>query len=255
MANLFPSLFQKLFGNSSIPPPTHINLAVTVSSTTLHKHGSGSESHLILEATLPQSPNTPDKPLTILIFDTLLDPSGIALYKDGLDFIDVGTGAPANRTSLIFHYEFGGRSNIPVEPQSERYFATLYPGVPYRVTFTLKPCPRIQPHAEGTPERLENSCGERVPTARDEDIVASVFSHVTYLDVGSMYRVELGNKLNKIWWYRYGSKEEILGGQGTEGGLVGKLMGTKRRRELVEDSLMQPIPLVMQGSARFTVVE
>jgi hypothetical protein len=89
------NFFQKLFTHSLIPPPTPINLTVAVSSSTHHKHDPNSEFQLTLDATLPQTPNTPNKPLTILVFDTLLDPSGIALYKNGLDFIDIDTGTPA----------------------------------------------------------------------------------------------------------------------------------------------------------------
>ncbi|PKX95156.1 uncharacterized protein P174DRAFT_458726 [Aspergillus novofumigatus IBT 16806] len=202
MANFFRKLF--LFRDSQIPPPTQINIAVTVSSSTLHKYSSDDEFHITIEATLPQTPNTPDKPLTILVFGTLLDPSGIALYENGFDFVNVDTGTPAKRPSLTKHYSFGGR-----------YFVTLQP----------------------------------VITNENEAKVAAAFSQVTYLEVGSMYRVELGNKLNQISWYRYGSKEQVLEGQDAGAGLV------KRRPELVGDSEMQPIPLVMQGSASFTVEE
>jgi hypothetical protein len=247
MADLFRKLF--LFGDAQIPPPTHINVAVTVSSSTLHKHGSDDEFHITLEATLPQTPNTPDKPLTILVFGTLLDPSGIALYENGFDFINVDTGAPAKRPSLTKHYSFGGMSDIPIEPQFERYFVTLQPGVPHQVRFTLWPCPRNQQHNKDNPERLRAACGELVITNEDEAIVAAGFSQVTHLEVGSTYRVEFGNKLNLIPWYRYGPKEQVLEGQGAGGGLA------KQRRELVGDSEMQPIPLVMQGSASFTVEE
>jgi hypothetical protein len=117
------------------------------------------------------------------------------------------------------------------------------------VIFTLWPCPRNQPHNKENPERLRAACGELVITNEDEAIVAAGFSQVTHLEVGSTYRVELGNKLNLIPWYRYGPKERVLEGQGAGGGLA------KQRRELVGDSEMQPIPLVMQGSASFTVEE
>ncbi|GFG10815.1 hypothetical protein IFM61392_06590 [Aspergillus lentulus] len=130
MADLFRKLF--LFGGAQIPPPTHINVAVTVSSSTLHKHSSDNEFHITLEATLPQTPNTPDKPLTILVFGTLLDTSSIALYENGFNFININTGAPAKRPSLTKHYSFGGMSDIPIEPQFERYFVTLQPGVPHQ---------------------------------------------------------------------------------------------------------------------------
>ncbi|KAF4151627.1 hypothetical protein CNMCM6069_003572 [Aspergillus lentulus] len=212
MADLFRKLF--LFGDAQIPPPTHINVAVTVSSSTLHKHGSDDEFYITLEATLPQTLNTPDKPLTILVFGTLLDPSGIALYENGFNFININTGAPAKRPSLTKHYSFGGMSDIPIEPQFERYFVTLQPGVPHQVRFTLWPCPRNQQHNKDNPERLRAACGELLITNEDEAIVAAGFSQVTYLEVGSTYRVEFGNKLNLVPWYRYGLKEQVLEGQG-----------------------------------------
>jgi hypothetical protein len=43
------------------------------------------------------------------------------------------------------------------------------------VTHTLRPCPRIRRDKADKPKQIENSLGERVVTAQDEDIVASVF--------------------------------------------------------------------------------
>jgi len=62
------------------------------------------------------------KPKLAQLAPYLLDPSGIALYENGLDFIDVDTGTPAKQTSIIYEYSFGGKSSITVEPESERYF-------------------------------------------------------------------------------------------------------------------------------------
>jgi hypothetical protein len=59
--------------------------------------------------------------------------------------------------------------------------------------------------------------------------------------------------MSQISWYRTGLKEEVLRGQSAGGGLLQTLMGPKRHHERVGDSEMQAIPLVMQGSASFTV--
>ncbi|KAF4168252.1 hypothetical protein CNMCM6936_003040 [Aspergillus lentulus] len=241
MADLFRKLF--LFGDAQIPPPTHINVAVTVSSSTLHKHGSDDEFYITLEATLPQTLNTPDKPLTILVFGTLLDPSGIALYENGFNFININTGAPAKRPSLTKHYSFGGMSDIPIEPQFERYFVTLQPGVPHQVRFTLWPCPRNQQHNKDNPERLRAACGELLITNEDEAIVAAGFSQVTYLEVGSTYRVEFGNKLNLVPWYRYGLKEQVLEGQGA--GTIGTSKDQQLPWKVLGKSL--GLPTIDQG--------
>ncbi|OQE40166.1 hypothetical protein PENCOP_c006G01055 [Penicillium coprophilum] len=248
------NIFQQVFGESP-SPPTQININVTTSSTTLHKHGSNEPFTLTLEATLPESTDTPNKPLTILTFDTLLDPQGNALYENGIDFVNINTGAHAKRTSLTAHHSFGGKSNILIDPQFEQYFVTLEPGVPYRVTHTMRPCPRIPQESESKSEARKASLQEGEATAEDEAIVAAAFSHVTSLDVGSTYRVELGDKMDRISWYRYGSKEEVLNGQRAGVGLVHSLMGAKRHPERVGDSEMQAIPLVMQGLASFTVEE
>ena len=61
--------------------------------------------------------------------------------------------------------------------------------------------------------------------------------------------------MNRISWYRYGPKEEVLKGHGAGGGLVQRLMGPKRRPERVGDSEMPAIPLVMQSSTIFRVEE
>ncbi|KAJ5360452.1 hypothetical protein N7517_009643 [Penicillium concentricum] len=248
------NLLQQVFGESP-SPPTKININVTTSSTTLHKHGSNNPFTLTLEATLPESANTPTKPLTILTFDTLLDPNGNALYESGIDFINSDTGAHAKRTSLAAHHGFGGKSNIVIDPQFERYFVTLEPGVPYRVTHTMRPCPKLSQESGSKSGEVRTPQQEGNSTAEDEAVIAAAFSHVTSLDVSSTYRVGLGDKMNQISWYRYGVKEEVLKGQGAGGGLVQRLMGTKRHPERVGDSEMQAIPLVMHGSASFRVEE
>lgn len=234
------NVLQQVFGKPVSGPP-QINLNVTASSTTLHKHGSSNPFTLTLEATLLKSPDTPSRSLTVLIFDTLLDPKGNALYENGLDFINSNTGTHAKRPSLTSHYTFSDKSNILINTEFERYFVTLEPGVPYRVTHTMRPCPRLPRDDEAT--------------AKDENIVIAAFSHVTYLDVGSTYQVELGNKMNSISWYRYGSKDEVLNGQDIRGGPIQHLMGPKRDHERVGDSEMPAIPLVMQGSTTFSVEE
>ncbi|KAJ5883330.1 uncharacterized protein N7473_010216 [Penicillium subrubescens] len=250
MANMFQRLFKE-----PLPPPTHINVTVTASSKTLHKHGSATPFTLTFEATLEESPDGPNEPLTVLAFDTLLDPSGIALYEDGLQFIDSNTGAQAKRPAMNRQYDFGDKSNILVNPQFERYFVTLKPGVPIRVTHTMRPCPRLPSQNEYTPEEQSTSNREGEATGEDEAIVAAAFSHVTYLEVGSTYHVQLGEKLSRIDWYRYGSKDQVLKEQITGDGLVNSLVGSKGRSERVGDSEVQAVPLVMQGSASFRVEE
>jgi hypothetical protein len=100
---------------------------------------------------------------------------------------------------MTSEHSFSRRSGIPVKPQSG-YFSSPFTQVwPHRVTHTLRPYPRIRRDKTDKPKQVENSLGERVITTEDEDIVASDFSHTTYLDMGSTNCVELGNKLNKIW--------------------------------------------------------
>jgi hypothetical protein len=106
---------------------------VTTSSTTLHKHDSTEPFTLTLEATLPERGNVPNKPLTTLTFDTLLNPNGNALYGNGIDIIDhidSDTGTRVERITLRNHYTFGDQSGILIDPQYERYYVTLEPGVP-----------------------------------------------------------------------------------------------------------------------------
>ncbi|KAF3384618.1 hypothetical protein F1880_002773 [Penicillium rolfsii] len=245
-------MFQRLF-KEPLPPPTHINVTITASSKKLHKHGSATPFGLTFEATLPESPDGRNEPLTILAFDTLLDPSGTALYENGLQFIDSNTGVQAKRPAMNRHYDFGDKSNILVHPRFERYFVTLYPGVPIRVTHTMRPCPRLSSQNECNPEEQSTSNREGEATAEDEAIVAAAFSHVTYLEVGSTYHVQLGEKLSRIDWYRYGSKDQVLKEQMTGVGPADSLIGSKRRSERVGDTEMQAVPLVMQGSASFRV--
>lgn len=57
---------------------------------------------------------------------------------------------------------------------------------------TMRPCPRFPQENESKTGADETSQQEGEATAEDEAIVAAAFSHVTYLNVGSTYRVELG---------------------------------------------------------------
>ena len=236
------NVLQQVFGKSEPGPPCQININLTTSSTTLHKHGSSDPFTLTLEATLPKSHDgTPNRPLTILVFDTVLGTEGTALFENGLDFINSDTGTPAERSTLIPHYTFGDKSGILINTKFEQYFVTLEPGVPYRVTHTMRPCPRFP--------------GENASKiAKSEAIAETVFSHAQGLDVGSTYQVALGNRMNSISWYRYGSKDEVLKGH-IGGGLLQRLMGPKRHNEQVRDSEMPAIPLVLQNSAGFRVEE
>ncbi|KAJ5630619.1 uncharacterized protein N7484_010719 [Penicillium longicatenatum] len=245
------SIFQNVFGGTPSPPPTQINIKVSTSSTTLHKHDSTEPFTLTLEETLPERGNVPNKPLTILTFDTLLDPNGNALYGTGIDIIDSDTGTRVERITLRNHYTFGDQSGIPIDPQYERYFVTLEPGTSVRgwSEFWV----RQQSPAEDDTTADGESTLKAEWSAKDEYVVAAAFSHVTSLNVGSTYRVELGSKMSQISWYRTGSKEEVLRRQSAGGRLLQTLIGPKRHHERVGDSEMQAIPLVMQESARFTV--
>jgi len=249
------NILQKFFGESPLPPPTQIIIKVTASSATLHKYGSKDPFTLTIEANLPEFGNASNKPLTILTFDTLLDPSSDAHYGNGFDMIDGDRGSHPEYAFLTRNSTFGDRSGILIDPQYERYFVTLEPGVPYRVTHTIIPCPRPPAEIGVKSGAGSNIQQEGVTTAEDENVVAEAFSHVTSLNVGSVYLVQLGDKMSRISWYRYGSKEEVLRGQSARGGLLQALMGPKRHHERVGDSEMQAIPLVVQGTACFTVEE
>lgn len=113
----------------------------------------------------------------------------------------------------------------------ERYFLTLEPGIPYRVTETVKSCFRIS-----------------------ESVVGD-FSHTSCLEVGARYRVELEEKMDEVTWYRYGAKEEVLDGYGGMLGYFQRLVWGKKRTECVGDQKMEPIRLELQNEATFRVEE
>jgi hypothetical protein len=66
-------------------------------------------------------------------------------------------------------------------------------------------------------------------------------THTKGLQVGSMYRVELGDQMNRIQWYIFGTKEEVL-----------SEVGGTTRDECV-DVEMERIPLVLQNEALSTL--
>ena len=63
-----------------------------------------------------------------------------------------------------------------------RYFLTIEPDVPYRVTEMVRPCSRM----------LESVVGG--------------FSHTSCLEFGPRYQVELGEETGMVTWYQFGAK-------------------------------------------------
>lgn len=124
-----------------------------------------------------------------------------------------------------------GKGDIPIHRDYEQYFLTIEPGVPYRVTETVRPCSRMS----------ESDVGD--------------FSHTNCLEVGARYRVELGEETSTITWYRYGTKEEVLDGYGGILGYFQRLVWGKKRTERVGDQKMEPIRLEPQDEATFRVEE
>ncbi|KAF7587179.1 hypothetical protein BBP40_007642 [Aspergillus hancockii] len=256
-------------------PPSAINITITPSSSILHKYGSDNDVPftLTLEATLPE--NSPDKPVTIFTFDTLLRKKGKVLFEEGLQFIDTETGIPAKRPSVCLYYELSS-SEYPITREYGSNFVTLEPGVPYQVTHEITPLsPILRPSSspsrvdiEARPitgvksasgpgseamddeksKELRQDHADEATVAVDMAVLLSTFAHTGHFQVGSTYRVELGSRMSEIAWYRYGAKDEILSCDDSS--------DTMKRPERVGDQKgLRPIPLVLRSMPAFKVVE
>lgn len=148
-----------------------------------------------------------------------------------MELINIETGEPAQGARITCVLHALGKGDIPIHRVYERYFLTLEPGIPYRVTETVRSCFRIS-----------------------ESVVGD-FSHTSCLEVGVRYRVELGEKMDEVTWYRYGAKKEVLDGYGGMLGYFQRLVWGKRRTERVGDQKMEPIRLELQNEATFRVEE
>ncbi|KAB8202638.1 hypothetical protein BDV34DRAFT_228145 [Aspergillus parasiticus] len=127
--------------------------------------------------------------------------------------------------------------DIPISHESSNDFVILMPGVPFQVNHDIRPTPRGLDSIPNQPWReLSEEDASR--------LVLAMFTHTKGLQVGSTYCVELGERRNRIHWYRFGTKEEVLSG-----------VGGTRRNERVGDMEMERIPLILQNEATFRVVE
>ncbi|KAH8424921.1 uncharacterized protein LDX57_002667 [Aspergillus melleus] len=219
--------------------PTHINVTATASSTILHKHNSGAPFTITLTAVLPIIPNQVNKPFTVFIHDTLLDPKSMVFFQNGLELVKSESVDHPNQPKARLGQSsvYSSEGSCTVDRENEQHFVTLQPGVPYRVTHTMKVRPKFS----------MNNAHDKVPWV-------SPFGHTHGLNVGATYQVELGDGMSHIKWFRRGKKEEVLSGYEGFWDYFWDLTCLRRKpKERIGDSNMRPVPLVLLNEVSVTV--
>ncbi|PIG85060.1 hypothetical protein AARAC_000663 [Aspergillus arachidicola] len=246
MASYLKSAYDYILSFRSPPPPPEINITITTSSGVLHKYGIEEDEPftLILEATLPEG--STNKPLTVFTSNTLLNSGGRDLLR-GLQVINTETGI-SNKLDewMITVRPRLAPHETPIINEYERKFTTLMPGVPCRITNVVQQMVESELDWE-----FEDECEDKEEEILETARFDGLFAHTRYLEVGSTYRVELRDTMHEITWYRYGTKEEILGSRDD-----GDASGRRKRPERIGDhKSLRPIALVLRNTATFTVVE
>ncbi|KAI9036775.1 uncharacterized protein KD926_001354 [Aspergillus affinis] len=220
--------------------PTHINVTASASSNILHKHNNGTPFTVTLTAVLPIMPNEVSKPLTVFIHDTLLDPKGNVFFQGGLELVSSDsaeqTQAPESGPPQTSIY-YSSKDLYTVDRENEQYFVTLQPGVPYRVTHTMKVRQKFS-----------------MKSAYDKVSWVSQFGQTQGINIGATYKVEFGESMSYIRWFRRGNKEEVLSGYEGFWGHLRRLTCLKRKpKDRIGDSDMRPIPLIQLNEVPVTV--
>ncbi|KAB8268310.1 hypothetical protein BDV30DRAFT_243508 [Aspergillus minisclerotigenes] len=269
MASYLKNAYDYILSFRPPPPPPEINITITTSSGVLHKYSAAEDEPfaLTLEATLPEG--STNKPLTVFISDTLLNGGGRELLR-GLQVINTATGISTNLDEwIITACPRLAPHETPITHEYERKFITLKPGVPCRITNVVqRMSPLLLPSTSPLrtqavidrerdrfrpldPKQWVEELKDEMPSgsAEIEESESDFWSLKT--NVGATYRVELRDTMHELLWYRYGTKEEILGSRDD-----GDASGRRKRPERIGDQKgLRAIALVLRNTAIFTVVE
>ncbi|CZT18023.1 uncharacterized protein RCC_03861 [Ramularia collo-cygni] len=207
--------------------PPRILITASTSSATLSKSGLGPKFSITLSATVEAS-----SPITILPDDTLLDPSCLALFKQGLTFTNIATGEIVPRCSMYicagdFPPPLTPNRTIEIPPQDNA-------GSSYEVSHTFKP--PEPPFLFIRQTTVGDQWIEHEPEVRQYDL------HGQGLEIGQVYEIGLGEDLVKVPWWRWGSKWEVFS-------------FPYYPRSRYSGRGMPELRMVLVNRARFTVVE
>ncbi|KAK6823072.1 hypothetical protein RU639_006129 [Aspergillus parasiticus] len=272
MASYLKNAYGYILSFRSPPSPPEINITITTSSGVLHKYSAEEDEPftLTLGSTLPE--DSSNKPLTVFTSDTFLNGGGRELLR-GLQVINTRTSI-SNKLDkwMITACPRLAPHETPITNEYERKFITLKPGVPCQITNVVQRMSplllpstsllRTQAVIDRERDRFRSlSPKQRVEKLKDEMPSGSAEMVESELDweFGDEYisrleqriGVELRDTMHEITWYRYGTKEEILGSRDD-----GDASGRRKRPQRIGDyKSLRPIALVLRNTATFTVVE
>jgi hypothetical protein len=139
------------------------------------------------------------RPLTIMTWHTLLYPD-LALVQSAFRIRDLTAGTEADQTRIQL-------SRLPLRRQIGSYdegrFLTLFPEQPATVSTPFGNHTE-RPRPEGHPERMKQCARGQIPRR---------VRGVDGLVVGRKYELSVCGCL-KVWWWRWGTREEVLEPEG-----------------------------------------
>lgn len=215
--------------NMSTSQP-RISISISTSSPALSK--SGSQPFTI---TLRANITNPLQPITIDTFHTILYRRGLALDYQGLTFKDISSDRLADRRVIDVQYRVPesltetSESVVEIPPLNDGSDAYIV-----QHTFQTPASSDVPGHGRGE----QPSSADSEMDAIVEDLMREMTDQTAGLEVGRTYEIGLGNDMNRVSWWRVGTKAEVF----AQGSLSRRSDGLTIELELVK-------------TATFTVVE
>jgi len=176
------------------------------------------------------------KPITIDTFRTVLSHRALALDYEGLTFKDIASSELAKRRVVDVQYRVPDTLTATSDSIVDIPPAKNDSGPYYTAQHTFQtPEPRASSSLE---QPTFSSSGDPEMRVIVEDLVSTISDQTVGLEVGRTYEIGLGNDMNRVSWWRPGSKAEVF----ARGPVRRRAEGPELELELVR-------------TATFTVVE
>ncbi|PPJ58758.1 hypothetical protein CBER1_08370 [Cercospora berteroae] len=179
-----------------------ISISISTSSPTLPKSGSRPFT-ITLSANVANTP----QPITIDTFHTVLYHRGLALDYQGLTFQDTSSGELAKRRVIDVQYRVPDTltetsdSVAEIPPLNGRSDAYVV-----RHTFQTTASSDSSGYGEGE----GSSSADSEINAIAKDILSTMRDQTAGLEVGRTYEIGLGKDMNRVSWWRAGTKAEVF---------------------------------------------
>lgn len=206
-----------------------ISISISTSSPTLSKSGNQPFA-ITLSANIANNPQT----ITIDTFHTVLYHRGSALDYQGLTFKDTSSGELAKRRVIDVQYRVS--QSLTETSDSVAEIPPLNGSDAYIVQHTFQTPASSNISGNGEGEQLSSTRPEMDAIAKD--LLRTMTDQTAGLEVGRTYEIGLGNDMNRVSWWRPGTKAEVF----AQGAVSRRSNGPTIELELVK-------------TATFTVVE